>query len=56
MLRKILALCLLVVLSLGTLTACSEREGGGEEQPGINAPVEGGEGGEGEIEGGEGDD
>lgn len=54
MLRKIIALCLLAVLSLGSLTAC-----GGDEatQDGINgnALPQGGAENEGQGEDGEGD-
>ncbi len=49
MLRKIIALCLLAVLSLGSLTACGGDEAT-QEDTNTNAPVQGGEENEGQGE------
>ena len=55
--KKLVSLCLLLVLALGTLTACGEAE---VPQPNINAPGddEGDDGGNvgGEEDGEDGDD
>ena len=54
MARKLIALCLMLVLALGSLTACGDNTG----QPNINAPAgdEDNDNTGGNVEGGEEDD